>query len=76
MDIQNSEKVMDLLRMKSNVENLLSILYGSDDCSVIISAKAKNDKGKFVFLDKRGVEDASSLLLGMQSRIENELEGM
>ena len=58
MDIQNSEKVMDLLRMKSNVENLLSIFYGSNDCSVIISAKAKNDKGKFVFLDKEGKKDA------------------
>ena len=76
MDIQNSEKALGLLKMKANVENLLELLCKSDDYSVIISAKTKDKKACFVFLDKEGINETRAMLSGMQSRIENELEGM
>lgn len=51
MEIKNSEKVLRMLKMKSNIENLLNYINEHEDCTVIVSAKAKNLKNKFVFLD-------------------------
>lgn len=39
MDIRNSQKVMNLLKMRSNVDNLITYLNEHDDCTVIVSAK-------------------------------------
>ena len=74
MNIKNSEKVTKLLRQRANVGNLLQLLDDYSDCSVIISAKADDSKGRFVFLDKEGIDEAVGLLLSMQDRIEGELK--
>lgn len=45
MDIKNSEKVMNLLKMRLNIKNFIAYLKGHDDCTVVVSAKAKDMQG-------------------------------
>lgn len=74
MEIRNSEKVLRLLKMKSNIENLLNYINENKDCTVIVSAKAKNLKNKFVFLDKEGVDELLGLLDSMSERFNAKLK--
>ena len=76
MDIKNSEKVMNLLKMRSNVENLITYLNEHNDCSVIVSAKSKDTQGKFVFLDEQGIDEVVGLLNDMEARFDRELKEM
>lgn len=76
MDIKNSEKAMNLLKMKSNIGNLIAYLDEHDDCSVIVSAKSKNMPGKFVFLDAQGIDEVVGLLNDMEARFDKELKKM
>lgn len=74
MEIKNSEKVLRMLKMKSNIENLLNYIYDHEDCTVIVSAKAKNLKNKFVFLDAEGVDELLGLLDSMSERFDTKLK--
>lgn len=76
MDIKNSEKVMNLLKMRSNVENLITYLNEHNDCSVIVSAKSKDTQEKFVFLDAQGIDEVVGLLNDMEARFDKELKKM
>lgn len=55
MEIRNSEKAMTLLKKRMNVENIITYLTKHKVCSVIVSAKSKDEQGKYVFLDMQGV---------------------
>ena len=74
MDIKNSEKVMNLLKMRSNVEDLITYLNEHNDCSVIVSAKSKDTQGRFVFLDAQGIDEVVGLLNDMETRFDKELK--
>lgn len=74
MEIKNSEKVLRMLKMKSNIENLLNYINEHEDCTVIVSAKAKNLKNKFVFLDAEGVDELLGLLDSMSERFGTKLK--
>ena len=76
MDIKNSEKVMNLLKMRSNVENLITYLNEHDDCTVIVSAKSKDTQGRFLFLDAQGIDEVVGLLNDMEARFDKELKKM
>ena len=73
MDIKNVEQVKDLLKRKDNIESFMQLVEDNPDCSLLISAKAENSKGRFVFLDKDAVEDARVMLFDMGNRIEEQL---
>ena len=76
MDIKNSQKAMNLLKMRSNVDNLITYLNEHNDCSVIVSAKSKDTPGKFVFLDAQGIDEVVGLLNDMEARFDKELKKM
>ena len=76
MEIRNSEKAMTLLKKRMNVENIIAYLNKHNDCSVIVSAKSKDEKGKYVFLDGQGINKVVGLLNDMLSRFEKELSNL
>lgn len=76
MEIRNSEKAMTLLKKRMNVENIITYLNKHNDCSVIVSAKSKDEQGKYVFLDMQGIEEVIGLLHNMRSRFEEELSNL
>lgn len=73
MDIKNAEQVKELLKRKDNIDSFLKLMEDNPDCSLLISAKAENSKGRFVFLDSNAAEDARVMLFDMGNRIEEQL---
>ena len=76
MDIKNAERVKELLKRKDNIDSFLKLMADNPNCSMLMSVKAENSKGRFVFLDSNAAEDARVILFDMGNRIEEQLRNL
>lgn len=76
MDIKNAEQVKELLKRKDNIDSFLKLMEDNPNCSLLMSVRAENNKGRFVFLDSNAEEDARVMLFDMGNRIEEQLRNL
>lgn len=74
MEIKNLEEVFHLLKMKSNIENLLAYIKEHKDSTIVISAKSKDLPNRYIYLDNEGISDAVKLLHDMGKRFDTKLK--
>ena len=73
MNINNVEQVKELLKRKDNIDSFLKIMADNPNCSLLMSVRAEDSKGRFVFLDSNAAEDARVMLFDMENRIKEQL---
>lgn len=73
MNINNVEQVKELLKRKDSIDSFLKIMADNPNCSLLMSVRAENSQGRFVFLDSNAAEDARVMLFDMENRIEEQL---
>lgn len=60
MNIKNAEQVKELLKRKDNIDSFLKLMADNPNCSLLMSVRAEDSKGRFVFLDSKGANDAQT----------------
>ena len=66
MEIKNLEEVFHLLKMKSNIENLLAYIKEHKDSTIVVSAKSMDLPNRYIYLDNEGIGDVVKLLNDME----------
>ncbi len=74
MEIKNLEEVFHLLKMKSNIENLLAYIKEHKDSTIVVSAKSKDLPNRYIYLDNEGIGDVVKLLNDMGKRFDTKLK--
>src|SRR3712207_9569332 len=72
MDINNAEKISKLLKQRGCIEQVTRLI---SDCNLSVSVSAKRgNEVKFVFLDKKAVNNMLQVLSDMDERIIEEIK--
>lgn len=74
MKIENAEKVRELLQLRACADEFLAMLEDKEYNNVSLSAKGKDGKVKFVYLDEDAIKGAMSAITEMIIRFEDQLE--
>ena len=74
MEIKNLEEVFHLLKMKSNIENLLAYIKEHKDSTIVVSAKSMDLPNRYIYLDNEGIGDVVKLLNDMGKRFDTKLK--